>query len=202
MITRFSRGTQGPGQSALRRRGAPQAGKGAAASTRRRPRGAGGRGARAAGVWGLRACTGRQRLQGPDARPGGPAGIGASARTPVGGAGRGGRGGSAGPHARDDVVQRPVDDVPDPGHVGLGDALQAHAEVGVPGVAVVPGTQTQVTCGRAGSRHAHTERFRPRSAAPQGGSSGARCGRRALEPVRTAPGGPGAGAALPQQLKT
>lgn len=85
---------------------------------------------------GLMASTARELPHGPDARPG----RGRSAPPPHAPSPRTADC-WAGPHARDDVVQRPVDDVPDPGHVGLGDALQAHAEVGVPGVAVVPGAQ-------------------------------------------------------------
>lgn len=50
---------------------------------------------------------------------------------------------SRGLYVRDDVLQRPVDYVPDCLNVVVGQALQAHAEVGLPGVAVVPGTREE-----------------------------------------------------------
>lgn len=50
---------------------------------------------------------------------------------------------SRGLYVRNDVLQRPVDYVPDCLNVLVGHALQAHAEVGVPGVAVVPGTREE-----------------------------------------------------------
>lgn len=48
---------------------------------------------------------------------------------------------SRGPYVRDDVIKCPVNDVADTLNVLLGHALQPHAEVGVPGVAIVPATQ-------------------------------------------------------------
>lgn len=58
---------------------------------------------------------------------------------PNNGEGRGDQ--SRGLYVRNDVLQRPVDYVPDCLNVLVGYALQAHAEVGLPGVAVVPGTR-------------------------------------------------------------
>lgn len=50
---------------------------------------------------------------------------------------------SRGLYVRNDVLQRPVDYVPDCLNVFVGHALQAYAEVGLPGVAVVPGTREE-----------------------------------------------------------
>ena len=49
------------------------------------------------------------------------------------------------PHALDDFLDRPVNDVPHRLGVLLRDPLQAHTEVGLPRVAVVPATYRSVT---------------------------------------------------------
>lgn len=48
------------------------------------------------------------------------------------------------PHVLDDVIQCPIHEVLDCLNVLLCDTLQAHAEVGLPCAAIVPGIQKQV----------------------------------------------------------
>lgn len=63
------------------------------------------------------------------------------------------------PYVRDDIIKCPVNDVTNGLNVLLGHALQAHAEVGIPGVAIVPATRGEQVDSPCGVCHTLTTHF-------------------------------------------